>query len=59
MKRGKVNEEAVLRRTPLGRMSTPEDIARVTLFLASEEAKNITGVSIPVDGGWTANGWYM
>jgi 3-oxoacyl-[acyl-carrier protein] reductase len=56
---GKMNEDAVLRRTPLGRMSTPEDIAQATLFLASEEAKNITGVNLPVDAGWTANGWYM
>ena len=54
-----MNEEAVLRRTPLGRISTPEDIAQATLFLASEAAKNITGVSLPVDAGWTANGWYM
>jgi len=59
VQQGKVKEEAVLRRTPLGRMSTPEDIASATLFLASEEARNITGVNLPVDAGWTANGWYM
>lgn len=59
MQQGKVNEEAVLRRTPLGRISTTQDIAFATMFLASEEARNITGVSLPVDAGWTANGWYM
>ncbi len=59
VQQGKVNEDAVLRRTPLGRISTPEDIAYLTLFLASEQARNITGVSIPVDAGWTAHGWYM
>ena len=59
VQQGKVKEEAVLRRTPLGRMSTPEDIAHATLFLASEEARNITGVNLPVDAGWTVNGWYM
>jgi len=59
IKQGKVNEEAILRRTPLGRMSTREDVAQATLFLASEDAKNITGVNLPVDAGWTANGWYM
>ena len=59
MQQGKVNEEAVLRRSPLGRISTTEDIANATMFLASEEAKNIAGVSLPVDAGWTANGWYM
>lgn len=59
MVQGKMNEDAVLRRTPLSRMSTPEDIARATLFFASDEAKSITGVNLPVDGGWTANGYYM
>ncbi len=56
---GKVNEEAVLRRTPLGRMSTTDDIANATLFLASDDARNITGTDLLVDGGWTANGYYM
>ncbi len=59
VEQGKVNEEAVLRRTPLGRMSTSEDIAQSTMFLASEDAKNITGANLTVDAGWTANGWYM
>ena len=59
VQQGKINEEAVLRRTPLGRMSTQEDVAHAALVLASEEAKNITGVNLPVDAGWTANGWYM
>jgi len=59
VKQGKVKEEAVLQRTPLGRMSTPEDIAFATMFLASEEARSITGVNLPVDAGWTVNGWYM
>jgi NAD(P)-dependent dehydrogenase (short-subunit alcohol dehydrogenase family) len=56
---GKVDEEAVQRRTPLGRMSTPEDIANATLFLASDDARNITGTDLLVDAGWTANGYYM
>lgn len=56
---GKVSEEAILRRTPLGRISTPEDVANATMFLASENAKNITGVSLPVDAGWSVHGWYM
>ncbi len=56
---GKVNEEAVLRRTPLGRMSTVEDIARAALFLTSDDARNITGTDLLVDAGWTANGYYM
>jgi 2-hydroxycyclohexanecarboxyl-CoA dehydrogenase len=36
---------------PLGREQQPEDIGYMVVFLASEEAKNITGQSINVDGG--------
>ena len=36
---------------PLGRMSTPDDIANAALFLASNEAELITGVCLDVDGG--------
>jgi 3-oxoacyl-[acyl-carrier protein] reductase len=36
---------------PLGRLSKPEDIARATLFLASDEAEFITGTVLQVDGG--------
>lgn len=39
---------------PLGRIATPEEIARAVLFLASEDASFITGVALPVDGGITA-----
>ncbi len=36
---------------PMGRMSTPEDIAKVAVFLASDDAGFVTGVAIEVDGG--------
>ncbi len=36
---------------PLGRLSTPEDIASAALYLASDEANFITGVALEVDGG--------
>lgn len=39
---------------PLGRIGAADDIASATLFLASDEAKYITGVTLPVDGGRTA-----
>jgi 3-oxoacyl-[acyl-carrier protein] reductase len=38
---------------PLGRLSTPEDVALATLYLASDAARFITGVELPVDGGRT------
>jgi len=38
---------------PLGRMSTPQDVAEAVLYLASDAACFITGVEMPVDGGRT------
>lgn len=37
--------------TPLGREQTPEDVGKLAAFLASEDARNITGQTIPLDGG--------
>ena len=42
------------KQTPLKRLGNAEEIASVTLFLASEAASYITGATIIVDGGWTA-----
>ena len=39
---------------PLGRIITPEDCAAAALFLASDDAGNLTGVALPVDGGYIA-----
>jgi enoyl-[acyl-carrier protein] reductase III len=38
-------------RTPTGRVTAPEDVARLAAFLCSEEASMITGVALEVDGG--------
>jgi NAD(P)-dependent dehydrogenase (short-subunit alcohol dehydrogenase family) len=39
---------------PQGRMGHPEEVAAAIVFLASDDASHITGVSLPVDGGYTA-----
>ncbi len=39
---------------PLGRMGTPGDVAAAVLYLASDEARQITGACLSVDGGYTA-----
>lgn len=43
--------EAFRQSVPLGRLSTPQDIANVALFLASDEAEFLTGNVVEVDGG--------
>jgi NAD(P)-dependent dehydrogenase (short-subunit alcohol dehydrogenase family) len=43
-----------LRRTPLGRVGQPDEIAAPALFLASAMASYMTGVTLPVDGGMLA-----
>lgn len=42
-----------LQTVPLKAISTPEDIANMALFLASDQARTITGQAINVDAGWT------
>ncbi|MFM7147004.1 MAG: SDR family NAD(P)-dependent oxidoreductase, partial [Actinomycetales bacterium] len=56
---GRLLEDAELRapidaRIPLGRWADPEDIAGPVTFLASDAARYVTGVVLPVDGGWLA-----
>jgi NAD(P)-dependent dehydrogenase (short-subunit alcohol dehydrogenase family) len=46
--------QATLKRYPLGRFGRPEEIAAAILYLASDEAGFVTGVALPVDGGYTA-----
>ncbi|MDO8482077.1 MAG: SDR family oxidoreductase [bacterium] len=45
--------EQYLKKTPLGRMANPDDLTGLIAFLASDEARYITGQNIAVDGGFT------
>lgn len=52
--RGAGSFDEVLRRLPLGFLGEPDDVAFAALFLASDEARWITGIAMPVDGGMSA-----
>lgn len=41
-------------RSPMGRVGEPREVAEVIKFLCSDDASLITGVTLPIDGGWTA-----
>ncbi len=45
---------ALVARQPMGRLGTPQEIARAALYLASDDAAFITGSSLVIDGGLTA-----
>jgi meso-butanediol dehydrogenase / (S,S)-butanediol dehydrogenase / diacetyl reductase len=51
--------DRIARWYPLGRVGEPEDVANAALFLASDEASWITGVTLPVDGGLLAGSYRM
>ena len=46
--------EGAIRIVPLGRIGQPEEVANAALFLLSDEASFVTGVALPVDGGFSA-----
>ena len=47
-------ERAMIERTPAGRVGVVEDVAPAAVFLASDAARYVHGVSLLVDGGWAA-----
>ncbi|MEO5640158.1 MAG: glucose 1-dehydrogenase [Sphingomicrobium sp.] len=53
---GKRDLSEIRRRTPLGRLGEPAEIAHAVAFLASQDASYITGSTLSVDGGWAAYG---
>ena len=49
-----VSVEAYANQEPVGRLGEPREIGDTVAFLLSEDSSFITGVALPVDGGWTA-----
>ena len=53
--REKVIREVLLGQQPNKRFATVEELGALSVFLASDAAASITGIALPVDGGWTAH----
>jgi len=54
---GILDEAAIRRRTPLGRLCEIPDVENAAVFLATEQSAFITAETITIDGGWTAYGY--
>ena len=54
---GRLDIDALRRRTPGGRLGAPEEIAALALFLASDHATFVNGHVLVADGGWSAYGY--
>ena len=53
--RERVIREVLLAQQPNKRFATVEEVGALTVFLVSDAAASITGIALPVDGGWTAH----
>ncbi len=57
--KGERDVSALNDNSALGRMVTPEDVARAVAFLASDDASAVTGINLPIDCGWlVAPSWH-
>jgi meso-butanediol dehydrogenase/(S,S)-butanediol dehydrogenase/diacetyl reductase len=54
LRKDKDEWQKVIDAHPLGRIGTPEDVAKAARFLCSDDASWITGIDLPVDGGYLA-----
>jgi len=57
IEKGVVSLAEIRKRCPMGCPAEPEDVAKAILFLASDDAGFITGITLPVGGGWLAYGY--
>jgi NAD(P)-dependent dehydrogenase (short-subunit alcohol dehydrogenase family) len=55
--RGLLDPTKLVRRTPMGRLGSSDEIAEAALFLATPGASFITGEILTVDGGWSSYGF--
>lgn len=53
---GIVDKDVLIKLTPMRKLIEPEDIANAVVFLASDKARLITGITLPIDGGWLSDG---
>ena len=58
VRQGQLDLAPIIDRIPLGRLAEPEDVADAVAFLASDEARFVTGQLLMVDGGYTAFGYF-
>lgn len=57
VERGVLDEKRVAARVPMGRVGLPGDLVGPAIFLASDEARYVTGEVLAVDGGWLSYGY--
>lgn len=51
---GSIGQDVMIASEPIGRIGKPEEIANAVLFLCSDDASYVTGLPMPVDGGYVA-----
>ncbi len=57
IKKGAISQEAIEKRTPMGRMAESWEMVGMAVFMASDESSYMTGSVINIDGGWIAYGY--
>ncbi|MDG6934706.1 MAG: 3-oxoacyl-ACP reductase FabG [Nitrososphaerota archaeon] len=55
--KGYYSKNPIVKRSPMGRMGSPSEIAKLVAFIASGDSSYMTGETIVIDGGWTAYGY--